>query len=266
MPSRSRVARVATAAVLAAALVGISACTTDDDSGPDNDDAVAAGSGAGAADAAAESDPAAIQTPLEELALAEGEAPANGYVVPVDPAEFSDQIAALEEYQERAGWDDPACDHVTRLESVSNHVAGDAVTRVAHYRDPDVDETVHSFPIALLDTELPEYMDRGLYEACDSSRNIDNPEYELSVEVHDAPEVEGAHGFRVTTDLITHGPGGPTSIHRTLALHGEARGITTLTEYQLGSEDPAVDPVRPEAYTMIDELYRAQMEKIVAAE
>ena len=262
MTSRSRVARVATAAVMAGTLAALTACTADDQSDTEN---VPAAVGEDTEDGA-EHTAGPVETPLYELALAEGEAPANGYVVPVEPEQFSDQIAALEEYQHQEGWDDPACDFVTRLESVSSHVAGDAVTRVAHYRDPDDDEHVHSFPIALIDQDLPDYMDRGVYEACDSSRNIQNPEYEIFVYVDDTPEIGGVNGFRVITDLVSHGEAGPMSIHRTLALHGEARGITTLTEYQQLGEDPAVDPVRPEAYTMIDELYRAQMEKILAAD
>ena len=83
--------------------------------------------------------------------------------------------------------------------------------------------------------------------------------------VEDAPLVEGAEGFRVISDFITTQPDGTQQLNRAVALHGFARDTTVSVEYAARGDDPATDPVLPTAAGALDEIYIAQMEKIVSA-
>jgi hypothetical protein len=168
--------------------------------------------------------------------------------------------------QGRQLMEDPACDKVSRLETVSNHATTDAVTAAVRYKQSETDETEHRFGIGMVSGELGEFMDRSLYEACTTSRSAANPNVELVMSVQDAPAVAGAEGFRVTSDFITTQPDGSRSLSRAIAIHGLARDTTVSVEYAARGDDPAADPVLPTAAGALDAIYTAQMEKLVNAE
>ena len=127
--------------------------------------------------------------------------------------------------------EDPACDKVSRLETVSNVATTDGVTVVVRYKPSETDDTEHRFGIGMVGQRLDEFMDRSLYEACHTSRSVTNPNFELVMTVEDAPVVEGAEGFQVISDFITTQPDGVQQINRAVALHGYARDTTVSVEY-----------------------------------
>ena len=162
--------------------------------------------------------------------------------------------------------ENPSCDKVSRLETVSNFATTDGVTAVVRYKQSESDETEHRFGIGMVGQRLDEFMDRSLYEACDTSRSVANPNVELIMTVEDAPEVSGAEGFRVISDFITTQPDGTQQINRAVALHGFARDTTVSVEYAARGDDPAADPVLPTAAGALDEIYVAQMAKLLTVE
>lgn len=208
----------------------------------------------------------APQAPIEELALAEGEAPGGGVVQVIERPMLQESVDKLVADQGRQLMENPACDKVSRLETVSNHATTDGVTVLVRYKQSELDETEHRFGVGMVDTRLDEFLDRSLYEACKTSKSVTNPAVELVMNVQDAPVVAGTEGFRVISDFITTQPDGTQQISRAVALHGFARGNTVSVEYAARGNDPATDPVLPTAAGALDAIYVAQMEKIVNAE
>lgn len=258
MTPRPFATRTTLTALSTVALFGLAACA-------DGEDSADTGAADGNGETTEETRQGALEAPLDEVVIAQGEAPGEGHVEPIDPARFEDQVAALEEAQAREKWDDEGCDHATRIRTVTNYVATDGVTRVVMYRDPEDAERRHQFPVAVVGEELEEFMDRSVYEACSEATNTDNPAYRIRMFVVDAPEIEGAEGFRVVTDIIGPDPTGAEAVKRTVSIHGQARGVTTAVEYQADGHDLAADPVSEDANMMLDNLYRLQMEKILDA-
>ena len=250
--------RVATAGLALATAAALTACSTDNDDGD-------AATPAEPQDSA-EVNTAPPQAPVEELVLAEGEAPGGGVVQVIDPELLQEAVDKLVADQGRQLMENPACDTVSRLETVSNHATGDGVTAAVRYKQSEEDDTEHRFGIGMVDQRLDEFMDRSLYEACDQSQSSANPNVQLFMYVEDAPAVEGTEGFRVISDFVTTDPDGTTSLSRAVAIHGYARDTTVSVEYAARGDDPEVDPVLPTAASALDAIYTAQMEKVVNAE
>lgn len=254
--------RVAIAGLALATAAALTACSSDDggsDAQPSDDTSASAS-------ATPTVDDTAPQAPVEELVLAEGEAPGGGIVQVLDRPMLKDAVDKLVADQGRQLMEDPACDKVSRLETVSNHATTDGVTAAVRYKQSETDETEHRFGIGMVGGKLDEFMDRSLYEACTTSRSTSNPNVELVMTVQDAPTVDGAEGFRVTSDFITTQPDGSKSLSRAIALHGYSRDTTVSVEYAARGDDPAVDPVLPTAAGALDAIYITQMEKLVNAE
>lgn len=249
--------RVAIAGLALVTAAALTACSTDSD-----EDGQDSGNSAGTSENAQE---AAPQAPLEERILVENEAPGGGVVQLIDRPLLQESVDKLVADQGRQLMEDPACDKVSRLETVSNFATTDGVTVVVRYKQSETDETEHRFGIGMVGQRLDEFMDRSLYEACQTSRSVANPNVELVMTVEDAPVVEGAEGFRVISDFITTQPDGTQQLNRAVALHGFARDTTVSVEYAARGDDPAVDPVLPTAAGALDEIYIAQMEKILNA-
>ena len=91
----------------------------------------------------------APQAPVEELVLAEGEAPGGGVVQVVDRQLLQEAVDKLVADQGRQLMEDPACDKVSRLETVSNHATTDGVTAAVRYKQSEEDETEHRFGIGM---------------------------------------------------------------------------------------------------------------------
>lgn len=254
-----RVAAAGLALVTAAALT---ACSSDDSGA----EAEQSGDTSTSAPASPTVDDSAPQAPVEELVLAEGEAPGGGIVQVLDRSMLQEAVDKLVADQQRQLMDDPACDKVSRLETVSNHATTDGVTAAVRYKQSETDETEHRFGIGMVSGRLDDFMDRSLYEACDTARSTSNPDVELVMSVQDAPEIAGAEGFRVTSDFITTQPDGKKTLSRAIAIHGYARDTTVSVEYAARGDDPAADPVLPTAAGALDAIYTAQMEKLVNAE
>lgn len=250
--------RVAIAGLALVTASALTACSTDSD-----DDGRDTGNGTETSENAQGSAP---QAPVEERILVENEAPGDGVVQMIDRPQLQEAVDKLVADQGRQLMEDPACDKVSRLETVSNFATTDGVTVVVRYKQSETDDTEHRFGIGMVGQRLDEFMDRSLYEACHTSRSVANPNVELVMTVEDAPAVEGAEGFRVISDFITTQPDGVQQINRAVALHGYARDTTVSVEYAARGDDPAVDPVLPTAAGALDEIYIAQMEKLVNVE
>lgn len=251
--------RVAIAGLALATAAALTACSSDDE----NADAPAP------ADEPRTSEPVAQpapQVPVEEIVLAEGEAPGGGIVQVIDPALLQEAVDKLVADQGRQLMEDPACDKVSRLETVSNHATTDGVTAAVRYKQSETDETEHRFGIGMVGQKLDDFMDRSLYEACTTSASAANPNVELVMTVEDAPAVAGTEGFRVTSDFISTLPDGSRSLSRAIAIHGFARDTTVSVEYAARGDDPAGDPVLPTAAGALDAIYTAQMDKLINAE
>lgn len=253
--------RVAIAGLALVTAAGLTACSSDSDDG----------SGGGAepsseTQTSASVNESAPQAPLDQLVLAEGEAPGGGVVQIIDPEVLKEPIDKLVADQGKQLMENPACDKVSRLETVSNFATTDGVTAAVRYKQSENDETEHRFGIGMVGQRLDEFMDRSLYEACTNSRSVANPDVELVMSVVDAPAVDGAEGFRVTSDFISTRPDGSKSLSRAIAIHGFARGTTVSVEYAARNDDPAADPVLPTAAGALDAIYNAQMTKLVNAE
>lgn len=251
--------RVAIAGLTLVTASALTACTSD--SG-DTESAEPTGSTA----TSVAVDESAPQAPVSELILAEGEAPGGGVVQLIEPGALKRAVDKLVADQGKQLMTEPACDKVSRLETVSNFAATDGVTAAVRYKQSESVETEHRFGIGMIGQKLDEFLDRSLYEACTTSRSTANPNVELVMTVADAPEVPGAEGFRVTSDFITTLPDGAKTISRAVALHGFARDTTVSIEYAAKGDDPAADPVLPTAAAALDSIYTTQMEKLVNAE
>ncbi|MDX2356111.1 hypothetical protein [Dietzia sp. PP-33] len=254
--------RVAIAGLALVTAAALTACSSDSDDSE----------GSASVDSTSETetseavDESAPEAPLDQLILAEGEAPGGGVVQVIEPDLLREAVDKLVADQGKKLMEDPACDKVSRLETVSNFATSDGVTAAVRYKQSEEDETEHRFGIGMVGQELEEFMDRSLYEACTSSRSATNPNVELVMTVSDAPAVEGAEGFRVTSDFITTRPDGGRSLSRAVAIHGFARDTTVSVEYAARGDDPAADPVLPTAAGALDAIYNAQMTKLVDAE
>ena len=251
--------RVAIAGLALATAAALTACSSDEENPRGREPA----SETQTSETAAQSAP---QAPVEELVLAEGEAPGGGGVQVVDRQLLQEAVDKLVADQGRQLMEDPACDKVSRLETVSNHATTDGVTAAVRYKQSEEDETEHRFGIGMVGERLDEFMDRSLYEACTTSRSAANPNVELKMTVADAPAIDGTEGFRVTSDFITTQPDGTRALSRAIAIHGFARDTTVSVEYAARGDDPAADPVLPTAAGALDAIYVAQMEKILNAE
>ena len=250
--------RVATAGLALVTAAALTACSTDSDEGVED-----SGINVETSEGAQESAP---QAPVEERVLVEDQAPGGGVVQVIDRPLLQEAVDKLVADQGRQLMENPACDKVSRLETVSNFATTDGVTAVVRYKQSESDETEHRFGIGMVGQRLDEFMDRSLYEACDSSRSVANPNVELIMTVEDAPEVSGAEGFRVISDFITTQPDGTQQINRAVALHGFARDTTVSVEYAARGDDPSVDPVLPTAAGALDEIYVVQMSKLLTVE
>lgn len=255
-PRRAAIAGLAL--VTAAALT---ACSSDDENAEDT----AAGD-TSTSETSEASDAPAPQAPVQELVLGEGEAPGGGVVQVIDPPMLQEAVDKLVADQGRQLMEDPACDKVSRLETVSNYATGDGVTAAVRYKQSEEDETEHRFGIGMVGQKLDDFMDRSLYEACTTSASAANPNVELVMKVEDAPAIDGTQGFRVTSDFITTQPDGSRALSRAVAIHGFSRDTTVSVEYAARGDNPDADPVLPTAAGALDAIYTAQMEKIVNAE
>ncbi|MFS4488325.1 hypothetical protein [Dietzia kunjamensis] len=251
--------RVAIAGLALATAAALTACSSDEENAQGGEPA----SETQTSETVAQSAP---QAPVEELVLSEGEAPGGGVVQVVDRPLLQEAVDKLVADQGRQLMEDPACDKVSRLETVSNHATTDGVTAAVRYKQSEEDETEHRFGIGMVGERLDEFMDRSLYEACTTSRSAANPNVELNMTVTDAPAIDGTEGFRVTSDFITTQPDGTRALSRAIAIHGFARDTTVSVEYAARGDDPAADPVLPTAAGALDAIYVAQMEKILNAE
>ncbi|WP_404850555.1 hypothetical protein [Dietzia kunjamensis] len=251
--------RVAIAGLALATAAALTACSSDEENPRGGEPA----SETQTSETAAQSAP---QAPVEELVLSEGEAPGGGVVQVIDRGLLQEAVDKLVADQGRQLMEDPACDKVSRLETVSNHATTDGVTAAVRYKQSEEDETEHRFGIGMVGERLDEFMDRSLYEACTTSRSAANPNVELKMTVADAPAIDGTEGFRVTSDFITTQPDGTRALSRAIAIHGFARDTTVSVEYAARGDDPAADPVLPTAAGALDAIYVAQMEKILNAE
>lgn len=251
--------RVAIAGLTLVTAAALTACTSDSDGAesPDPTDS---------SETSAPVDESAPQAPVAELVLAEGEAPGGGVVQVIEPDLLRSAVDKLVADQGKQLMTDPACDKVSRLETVSNFAATDGVTAAVRYKQSESVETEHRFGIGMVGQKLDEFMDRSLYEACTTSKSTTNPNVELKMTVADAPDIAGAEGFRVTSDFISTQPDGKKTISRAVAIHGFARDTTVSIEYAARGDDPAKDPVLPTAAGALDSIYTAQMEKLVTAE
>ncbi|MCT1516805.1 hypothetical protein [Dietzia cercidiphylli] len=251
--------RVAIAGLALVTAAALTACTSDsDDSG--NGDA------SGDTQTTATIDESAPEAPLDQLVLSEGEAPGGGVVQVIEPGLLQEAVDKLVADQGKQLMEDPACDRVSRLETVSNFATTDGLTAAVRYKQSEEDDTEHRFGIGMVGQRLDDFMDRSLYEACTSSRSSTNPAVELVMTVADAPAIEGTEGFRVTSDFITTRPDGTRSLSRAIAIHGFTRDTTVSVEYAARGNNPAADPVLPSAAGALDAIYEAQMAKIVVAE
>ncbi|GAA1051583.1 hypothetical protein [Dietzia natronolimnaea] len=251
--------RVAIAGLALVTAAALTACTSDsDDSG--NGDA------SGDTQTTATIDESAPEAPLDQLVLSEGEAPGGGVVQVIEPNLLQEAVDKLVADQGKQLMEDPACDRVSRLETVSNFATTDGLTAAVRYKQSEEDDTEHRFGIGMVGQRLDDFMDRSLYEACTSSRSSTNPAVELVMTVADAPAIEGTEGFRVTSDFITTRPDGTRSLSRAIAIHGFTRDTTVSVEYAARGNNPAADPVLPSAAGALDAIYEAQMAKIVVAE
>ncbi|MET3861531.1 hypothetical protein ABIE38_002467 [Dietzia sp. 2505] len=251
--------RVAIAGLALVTAAALTACTSDsDDSG--NGDA------SGDTQTTATIDESAPEAPLDQLVLAEGEAPGGGVVQVIEPNLLQEAVDKLVADQGKQLMEDPACDRVSRLETVSNFATTDGLTAAVRYKQSEEDDTEHRFGIGMVGQRLDDFMDRSLYEACTSSRSSTNPDVELVMTVADAPALEGTEGFRVTSDFITTRPDGTRSLSRAIAIHGFTRDTTVSVEYAARNNNPDADPVLPSAAGALDAIYEAQMAKIVVAE
>lgn len=251
--------RVAIAGLALVTAAALTACTSDsDDSG--NGDA------SGDTQTTATIDESAPEAPLDQLVLSEGEAPGGGVVQVIEPDLLQEAVDKLVADQGKQLMEDPACDRVSRLETVSNFATTDGLTAAVRYKQSEEDDTEHRFGIGMVGQRLDDFMDRSLYEACTSSRSSTNPAVELVMIVADAPAIEGTEGFRVTSDFITTRPDGTRSLSRAIAIHGFTRDTTVSVEYAARGNNPAADPVLPSAAGALDAIYEAQMAKIVVAE
>lgn len=260
MRLRNRTPRRAAIAGLALVTAAtLTACSSDSD-----------GSGAAETETSTETSAtvaeSAPQAPVSELILSEGEAPGGGVVQVIEPGLLKSAVDKLVADQGKQLMENPACDKVSRLETVSNHATTeDGVTAAVRYKQSENDETEHRFGIGMVGKKLDEFLDRSLYEACTTSKSTTNPNLELVMTVADAPVVEGAKGFRVTSDFISTEPDGTRTISRAVAIHGFARETTVSVEYAARGSDPAGDPVLPTAAGALDAIYTAQMNKLIQA-
>lgn len=251
--------RVAIAGLALVSAAALTACSSGSDG---NASEPAAGETSESASASAP----APNVPVQDRILAANEAPGGGVVQVIEPGMLQGGVDKLVADQGRQLMENPACDKVSRLETVSNFAATDGATVVVRYKQSEADKTEHRFGIGMVGQRLDEFMDRSLYEACTTSRSVTSPNVELVMTVQDAPSVEGTEGFRVISDFITTEPDGTQQINRAVALHGFARDTTVSVEYAARGNDPMVDPVLPTAAGALDAIYIAQMGKIVNAE
>ncbi|HHX84890.1 MAG TPA: hypothetical protein GX694_06100 [Actinomycetales bacterium] len=253
--------RIAVAGIALATAAALTACTSDAEEGE-----ATADTGAETSETAEGVSDELPATPVGDLLLGEGEAPGEGVVQRLDPETLRPAVDRLVENQGRELMQDPACDTVSRQEAINNYVASEAPMSAISYKQSEEDETVHTFGVALLSKRLDGFLDRSLFEACTTSRSATNENLELTMTVSDAPAIPGTEGFRVTSDFVTTDEAGNRAVNRTVIVHGYARGTTTSVEYTAAGTDPAADPVLPEASNAIDEIYKAQMTKLLDAE
>lgn len=251
--------RVAIAGLALVTAATLTACSSDSDGD-------APESGNGETTSSASSSAPAPTVPVSELILAEGDAPGGGVVQVIEPEMLQEGVDKLVADQGRQLMEDPACDKVSRLETVSNFATTEGSTVVVRYKQSEADKTEHRFGVGMVGKKLDEFMDRSLYEACKTSKSVANPNVELVMTVEDAPEVEGAEGFRVISDFITTQPDGTKQLNRAIAIHGYARDTTVSVEYAARGNDPQADPVLPTAAGALDAIYMAQMVKLLKAE
>ncbi|MDV8001589.1 hypothetical protein [Rhodococcus sp. IEGM 1408] len=251
--------RVAVAGLALVTAAALTACTSDSGDSESADPTASS-------ETSTPVDESAPQAPVAELVLAEGEAPGGGVVQVIKPDLLRGAVDKLVADQGKQLMTEPACDKVSRLETVSNFAATDGVTAAVRYKQSESVETEHRFGIGMVGQKLDEFMDRSLYEACKSSKSTTNPSVELKMTVADAPAVAGAEGFRVTSDFISTLPNGTKTISRAVAIHGFARDTTVSIEYAARGDDPAADPVLPTAAGALDSIYTTQMGKLVSAE
>lgn len=250
--------RVATAGIALVTAATLTACASDTD-----EDASADGPTPETSENVDESAP---QAPVDELILAEGEAPGGGVVNRLEHDQIRERVEQIMAAQNEQLMEDPACDRVSRLPTIVNYSLDDAVNSLIRYKESETDETEHRFGVGMVDERLDEFLDRSLYEACDTSVSSANPDKVLTMNVEDAPAVDGAEGFRVTSDFVTTEPDGTQTMLRHVSIHGFARDTTVSVEYEAQNNDPGVDPVLPTAAGALDAIYTEQMEKLVAAE
>ena len=249
--------RVATAGIALVTAAAMSACSSDTE-----EDGGTASPETSASDPVDDSTP---EAPVDQLILGQDEAPGGGVVERLEHDQIREQVDRIVESQGRELMENPACDTVSRVPTVTNHALDDAVHSVIRYKQSETDETEHRFGVGLVDQRLDEFLDRPLYEACDTSPTIADPGRELRMSVEDAPEVPGPEGFRVISDFVTTEPDGNQSLYRLVVLHGFARGTTVNVEYEATSDDVDVDPVLPTAAGALDAIYTEQMTKLVEA-
>lgn len=262
MRLRTRTTRRAASAGLAlVTAAALTACSSDGGGSEDTSSEDTSSS-----ETAEASDAPAPQTPVEELILQKDEAPAEGVVQPIDPPLLQEGVDKLVADQGRRLMENDACDKVSRLETVSNHATEGGSTSMVRYKESADNPTEHTFGISMVGMTLDDFMDRSLYEACTTSASLANPNVELVMTVADAPAVEGARGFRVTSDFIATQPDGTKTLSRSISIHGLSRDTTVTVEYGARGTDPNADPVLPAAANVLDAIYAAQMEKIVNAE
>ena len=260
MPRITRSSRMAHAGLAVVTALSLAACSSDDGGSTETT------SGDGPSSQAAPASDERPATPVGELLLTAEETPGGGVVTTIKPDQAKPEVDKLVESQGRELMTEPACDRIARLETVANHAATDGASAVISYQQSQEDDTRHHFGVGLVPARLEDFLDRSLYEACTTSAVNEHPEHTLNVSVADAPEVAGAQGFRVVSDVLVNAPDGTTQLRRDISIHGYARGITTSIEYRAIGTDAAQNPVLPTADGALNAIYTAQMNKILQAE
>lgn len=268
MSRTARLTRLAAAALALTTATALASCSKDSDDAGGSTSAPAGSSQAQQPDGQPQDVPVsdtAPSTPIDQMLLAQDQAPGNGQVVPITHEQAQAQVDRLVQDQGQQSMEDPACDRINRLETVANHGASDGASELVRYKQADNDDTLHQFVIGMVYQDLKDFNDRGLFEQCHTSKNTGDGQTTLNVAVADAPAVAGARGFRVTSDFIRTDDQG-TQMTRVVSLHGYAHGTSVGVEYMAAGNDPAQDPVLPTANQTLEALYTAQMDKLVKAQ
>ena len=259
MPRITRSSRMAHASLAVVTALSLAACSSGDGGSTET----TSGDASASQDSSVSNErPAAA---IGELLLTGEETPGGGVVTPITPEQAKPEVDKLVASQGRELMAEPACDRIARLETVANHASTDGASAVISYQQSQDDDTRHHFGVGLAPARLDDFLDRSLYEACTTSAVNDHPEHTLNVAVSDAPEIAGAQGFRVVSDVLVKGPDGTTQLRRDISIHGYARGISTSIEYRAIGDDPAQNPVLPTADGALNAIYTSQMNKILQA-